>query len=246
MKRLVALAVSALVGGLIAAPGALANDTVCDGVVSGMHDGVIVQPGTTCRVERAVVRGGILVHSEATCLVENTIVKGNIQALENAVLRVSRSGLTQSFVGGNIVGDKAEIVQVVNSIVGGNITIKEGGTAEVDDVAVCGVVLTNGNISIEKTTGNVFVAPFQSLCGPNVLLNGNIQVQENVIPVDPNVVIELSVIGNLIANGTVQVSKNTGAGPKRVADNVVSGGIRCTENSTPIAGAINGGPAQCR
>jgi hypothetical protein len=248
MKRFVALAVLALVGGLMAAPSAVANNTVCppNGVLGGMHGNIIVPAGSTCTVQGAIVTGDIVVQPEATGLVENTIVKGNVKALENAVLRVSRSGVTQSFIGGNIEGDKAEIVQILNSVVGGNITIKEGGTAEVDDVAVCGVVLTNGNISIEKTTGNILVAPFSPLCGPNVLLNGNIQVQENVIPTDPNVVFELSIVGNTVTNGNVQVSKNTGPGPKSVGNNVVTGAIQCKENSTPVTGGFLGGPAQCR
>lgn len=205
MKKLVVLTVLALVCGLVAASSAVADDTICDSVLrGGTHE-------------------EILVPSEATCLVIGATVTANIKALEGA-----RLGVADSTVGGNIDGDKAELVQVKNSTVGGNITIKEGKTPEPNtaDVFVCGVTLTNGNILVERMTGGVYIAPLPldatprdnpDDCDENVLLNGNIQVQENVITPGTGLVINLNSV-----SGNVQALKNVSSQP---GQGVLSGRI---------------------
>ncbi len=97
---LLALVASAAVM-LVIAPDASAASTVCVGTITGVHDNVVV-PGQTssCRRHRSRI----------------------VEALEDSRLRISSSN-----VSGNVERTKADMVQILNSIVGGNIAAKEGG-----------------------------------------------------------------------------------------------------------------------
>ena len=141
---------------LIATPSdALAEYTVCTGVLVGVHDGVIVPPGATCVMAAATVRG-------------------NVKALED-----SRLDITDSTIGGNLDGNGADSVKAMHSTVEGNIHIRQGGPAlpppGIDSAVFLQFVnVPNGNIHIQKMTGRVQVVD-------NDVPNGHIKIEDNNI-----------------------------------------------------------------
>jgi hypothetical protein len=228
IKRIVVLGALALAVMLGAPSGALAGDTICPDFASGegllppgRYDNIVAPPGTTCAFR-------------------DVIVKGNVKALED-----SRLGIDFSTVQGNIEADKADAVAVAReTVVLGNIQIKEGGpdtgTAGGGPVTVevCGSTLPNGNIQVEKMTGDIRIGtggPHGFSCGTgNTLEKGNIMVQENNIEAIPGQPSQgLSIEGNAVA-GNLQVFKNTGDGPITIEGNTVRESLQCKENTNPI------------
>ena len=188
------------------APPAVADDSRCAGLLTGPHDNVVVPPG-------------------ATCVLNNAQVKGNVKALEDSQL-FSISGTT---VQGSVFGDKAEVVQFSNSTVRGNIEIKEG---EVNDQGLLDVFLQRttvqeGNVKIEKMTGEVLVIN-------NDVHKGNLQLFEN-LPAAPA---GMRVLFNEVAQD-LQVFKNRGPATKQVAGNTVGENLQCFENDPPFIGQSN-------
>jgi hypothetical protein len=223
--RLVVLAcLAALV--LVIPPTAQANDTVCVGsLTGGPYDNVVVPEGGFCFIQFAVV-------------------EGNVKALPDSQLFI-----VFSEVGKNVIGDKADTVQVtLFSTVGENIHIKDGGpntrTAH-QEVLVCGVELPNGDVLVEKMRIAQGLLVTGAFCeGPNNVINGNITIEENVIGPGAPPGSGMFIDSNQISNGNLHVSKNVGPGAKAVQGNrVVNGDIQCYENTTPFIGAPNTGRA---
>jgi hypothetical protein len=214
MSKLLVVIGLALLVVLSGAPIALADDTTCVGFVTGPHDNIVAPPG-------------------ALCIVSAAQVKGNIKALENSRLVVFNVA-----VGGSIDGDKVDSVQIVDSLVGGNIQIKEGGTTRfLFSVLICQTFLPNGNIVVEKMSGGVIVGDAVSFffCPGNTVAKGNISIQENVITT------VFSVRFNNVSEN-LQVFKNTGAGPKFVQFNTAGESVQCTDNAPPFVGSPNNAP----
>lgn len=229
----------AAVGLLIAAPPAVAGDTTCNTgvspVLAGPHDNVVVPQG-------------------GFCVIKGATIKGSVKALEN-----SRLYIRDSAVGGNIDGDKADVVQIVSVTVKyGSIQIKEGGPNTVGhyEAAVCDTTLWNGNIQIEKTLAEVglFVGnpgtlvglPDSTNCLGNTLKRGNIKVEENHIlvlaPAAGLTIIANTVGGPPTSNGpggNLQVFKNSGDGNKEVSGNTIRQNLQCKENQDPFISAGN-------
>jgi hypothetical protein len=216
--KFVALAVLILAAGLVDASSAMARETTCAGVITGLHDNVVVPPGANC-----VIFGGE--------------VFGNVKALEDSTITI-----IDSTVRGNVEGDKAEIVDIFElggeSVVGGNIQAKEGNSY----VRVCGTEMPGGNILVQKFGPNGFVllggAFCQNLGGGNTVAKGNINVEDNVIGA-------LAPFGLEIADNTIghnlQVFKNEGPGAKRVQQNTARQ-VQCKENAPPFLGGPNVAP----
>jgi hypothetical protein len=186
------------------------NDTRCVGALTGTFDNVVVPRG-------------------ATCTLTNSTVRGNVKAL-----RDSRLFMDNDFVGGNVEGDQASAVQVVLSLVEGNIKITEQHDPIFISAFILLTDLPNGNIQIEKgrpPLGDFFVAA-------SVLDKGNIQVVENS-----------SDFTSLIQDNTVaqdvQVFKNTE--PLMFVNfNEIGGNLQCKENVGVFVGQPNvvGGNAE--
>jgi hypothetical protein len=207
MKRLCILLALPLVALLGAPSSAWAGDTICGPVpvIGGVHDNILVPPGQTCSLA-------------------NATVLGNVKALENSRLFASNNTIR-----GNVDGDKADVVQLFGGTVGGNIQIKEGGNPFGDfDVFVGFTTLFNGNIQIEKMTGESSVFDV-------TLLNGTVKSEENTV-------FGFFGIQNNNIRQNLQVFKNTGGGPKVVLANVVGDTITCKENAPPFTGGPNTAP----
>jgi hypothetical protein len=177
MRRLLVL-FALLVAALVVAPGAAADDTPCMGTLpAGTYDNVVVPPGQSC-----ILGAGVT-------------VLGNVQALEDSRLRIDTSN-----VRGNVLGDKADIVQVLGATVRENIIIKEGGPAALPalgfatcfpgppgpnfanpcEAAVNSTTVEEGSIQIEKMEGSVIVI-LNGLLSLSPI-RGNVQVKETVAP----------------------------------------------------------------
>jgi hypothetical protein len=224
VKRLRLLLAVSLLGTLLTVPSAAAGDTQCIGTLTGTFDNVVVPAGAQCRLV-------------------NSTVHGNVLALPDSHIAISNSRIA-----GNVQGDKADLVQVVNgSNVGGSVWAKEGGPAPVStvtfficsgggpftpcEVAILGSTI-GGNVQVEKMTGDVAIGDAVFL---GLMVNtGNIKAEENLIPAG-----SLFQIRNNRVAGNLQVFKNTGGGTKSVQANVVAEDLQCFENTAPFVGGPN-------
>src|SRR5687768_15135977 len=94
---------------------ASAGDTECVGGLSGVHDNVIVPPGASCTLTGATVAGTVKAQQDAQLFASDNVVAGNI------------------------IGDKAEVMDLRRNTVGGSIDVKEGETDDAgDDVQIFG------------------------------------------------------------------------------------------------------------
>jgi hypothetical protein len=217
MKRpfiLAALACAAVA--LAIPPAAAADDTMCSGPLTGTFDNVVVPEGDFCRLT-------------------DSLVRGNVKALRDSQLIMGNDE-----VDGNVEGDKASAVIVDASTVRGSIHIIEAHDPFFLSAAVFNSSLPNGNIQIEKGTGEVdgFALGDWNVRG-NTLGKGNIKVEQN------NAFFFSSITRNTVG-GNVQVFKNTGPAFKIVTDNVIRENLQCKENEEPFVGQPNavGGNAE--
>ncbi len=237
MKRLLALTVVALVGGLAAASSAAAVDTFCTGYLDGgIYDSIVVSPGAFCRVDMAEVNG-------------------NVSALENSLLVI-----VDSTIRGSVVGNRAGAVLVVGSFVRGDISITNGGPSPESlleglgcpllsssplhfvscEALVFRTIVDEGNITIQGVVGSVGV-------GESRVRRGSLRVRDNIIPAGETLLLLSGTVGLPVAS-TVEVSRNTGAGDKFVSGVVADGKIQCKDNSAPFStiapseGGINTAP----
>jgi hypothetical protein len=225
-RSLLALVSCLAVVAVLVPSAAHADDTICAGsLTGGPYDNVVVPEGGFCFIQFA-------------------IVEGNVKALPDSQLFI-----VFSEVGKNVIGDKADTVQVtLFSAVHGNIQIKEGGpntrTAH-QEVLICGVDLPNGDILVEKMEIAQGLLVTGGFCeGPNEVKNGNVTIEENEIVTGAPPASGMHIDSNQIANGNLHVFKNFGMGAKDVVgNNVVNGDIQCYENTPPFIGGPNSGHA---
>ncbi len=102
---------------------------------------------------------------------------------------------------------------------------------------MCGTDLPEGNIQLEKNTGNVFAggSNCEGFGDGNTLPKGNIKVEENTIT---PIYTLLEITGNSVG-GDVLVFKNQGPGTKLVENNTVAQNLQCFENEPPFVGGPN-------
>ena len=218
-----------LAAGLLAvvlAKPAWADDHTCVGQATGTFDNVVVPSG-------------------ARCTLSNSTVKGNVKALENSGLVINNG----SKIGGNVEGDKADLVQIRDgTTVHGNVLIKEGGPALVPPAGAllcsgggpltpCEVALVNstiegGNTQVEQMTGDVAIG--DNIFQGTVIGKGNLKAEQNFIPPGNLFQIELNVVAQ-----NLQVFKNTGPGFKQVVNNTVGQELQCFENDPTFVGGPN-------
>jgi hypothetical protein len=195
---------------------AWAEDSECVGVLTGVHDNVVVPP-------------------EAFCSIEGAQVNGNVKALHDS--RLFMFGTT---VFGSVEGDKAEVVTIRNnSVVRQNILIKNGETPDNDDAVVCATTVQEGNIHVEKMTGEIIIGGFSGTdCSPNTVEKGSIKVEKNISAPLING-FGMNIVGNQVAQN-LQVFKNKGLGStKFVLGNTVGQNLQCFENDERFIGGPN-------
>src|SRR6267142_1286918 len=237
MKRLLALTVVALVGGLAAASSAGAVDTFCAGYLNGgTYDSIVVLPGAFCRVDLAEVNG-------------------NVSALENALLVI-----VDSTIRGSVLGNRADAVLVVGSFVRGDISITNGGPSPQPlleglgcpllrssplrfvscEALVFRTIVDEGNVTIQGMVGSVGV-------GESRVRRGSLRLRDNIIPAGETLLVISGTVGLPVAT-TVEVSRNTGDGDKFVSGVVAGVKVQCKDNGAPFStiapseGGINSAP----
>lgn len=156
---------------LILAPAAAADDTHCNGVMTGDHDNVIVAAGANCTLQSANVRGNVTNYGEL--LTEDTNIYGNVDG-EPGHVRTAIS--TGTYVGGN--------VQIRGSLpvgeFGGFFQAQIVGDFQWEENANSLVALDSsigGNVKAQGNSGGVFL----SISGNTI--GGNLECKENDPPI---------------------------------------------------------------
>lgn len=161
LSTAIALALGSLLSGV---PAALAEETVCIGTIGPVTlDNVLVPDGRSCTLNGTRVQGTVLVLTDATLSASGVRVNGNIQA------------------------DGARAVYLnPGSLVGGNVQIKQGGSARLDRARVDGDVQLESNRralrAVKTQVGGNFQV-FQNTGGVTLLQNRiaeNLQCKENI------------------------------------------------------------------
>jgi len=150
------------------------------------------------------------------------------------------AAIDNSRIAGSVLIERAFFVQVLGSAIGNelraDLVITETLATPGDiSVQICGTTLPNGNIRVEKSggTGIRIGGPGCGERGGNEVLNGNLEVVENVINEGG-----LDIGENTVAQN-VEVLKNTGSGTKTVQANVVDDTLRCFKNGPLFVGGPN-------
>lgn len=166
-RRIVNTTLALTLGAMLGhAPVSFAEETVCTGTIG------------------PVTLDNIVVPNEQTCTLNGTRAQGTVLVLNGATL--STSGVR---VNGNIQADGARAVYLnPGSFVGGNVQIKQGGSARLDRAIVDGDVQLESNRGPLRATrndigGNMQV--FQNTGGVTLLKNliaENLQCKENSPP----------------------------------------------------------------
>lgn len=218
---------------------AYAAPTTCTGVLTGVHDSVVVPKGASCTLVSAQVAGNVRVEEGASLLttgVPSTTIGGNVHGIH------SRSVFMQfaTQVGGNfhVHGGDAGTTSGfdIGATIGGNATIElNAGKTFVDAATVV------RQLNVWRNTGPVEVE-FNGV-------GGHLRVEDNIIelactpgvtppPSFGAVVCGMSVAGNIVA-GNLLVLRNSGDGQKNVTGNTVTRRLVCRDNDEPFLGGPN-------
>lgn len=162
--------------------------------------------------------GNLKVRSGEACTLEDVRVNGNVVVPEGG-----RLVFTGGQVDGNIQADRPAYFEVVGTWVDGNIQVEHGSVAIILEADV------RGDIQVKKMTGPGEVT---ILLADNLVRDGNLQVDENRAG-------SLTITGNTLSKGNMQVFKNSGTGAKVVTGNTVAQNLQCKENSLPFTATSN-------
>jgi hypothetical protein len=153
---------------LLWAPIALADDTVCQGTLGAVTVvNLIVPDGSTCTLNGTRVEGNIHVGTRATLKAKGVDVEGNIQAEGARSINVVVLGGVPSFVGGNI-------------------QIKQGGTALIDRVDIREDLQFEENRGPVSAKGNEIGGNLQAYKNTGGVTIKNNQIAENLQCFDNN------------------------------------------------------------
>jgi hypothetical protein len=249
------VAVLAVTWLLVAATPAVADDTRCVGVFTGVADNIVVPSGTECILEGAQVSGNVLAEPESMLFIgPETNIRGSVEVKQGA-----HTGSFQAAIGGSYKCDNCFFEDVVESSVSGNVEIQG---ADDGDFIIDSQI--GGNLQIEESSagGFAFVVElttiggdlkFEKNSGPTAIISntihGDVQIYENnvagafcppVPPGEPPPPCPIFENGHFNANqvgGDMQIFKNRG--PSEVVGNTIRENLECFENSPPPASAGN-------
>lgn len=225
-KFLVALSV-VLFPGFVYAPKAAAQDTTCIGVVTGVHQNVVVPEGQHCTLQNAVVTGNVAVRRDASLQANASFIAGNVGGSEVRFILMQ----FETQVGGNVdINGGAP-----GTTSGWDIFVQIGGNARVlnnQGFTFIDASTIDGNLSVLRNTGDLEVE-FNTV-------GGNVDIVENTVPAFA------SILGNIIgasgAGGSLRVFNTRGPGHKQVVSNTAGRVIACRDNDQPFVGGPNVAP----
>jgi len=159
-------------------PFAMADDTVCVGFITGIHDNVVVPSGAACLISSASISGNVKAESGALSLIiSGGSVHGNVQA-------------------DGVLGD----VIIVSATIGGDVQIKNTAATGFDQVAVVSNGI-GGNVQIEDNSAFRVRADNNSMVAGDLQFNGNTSTGSF-----PNIVGSNTVGGNLQCSDNTPVA----------------------------------------
>jgi hypothetical protein len=255
VRRIALAAVPVLMALLVAATPAVADDTQCVGVFTGVADNIVVPSGAECMLEGAQVSGNALAEPDSMLFIgPGTNVRGSVEAKPGV-----HTGSFQATIGGNYTCDHCFFEDVVESLVGGNVDIT--GAADGDFIIDSEV---GGNVHIEESSAGLFAfvvegttiggdLKFEKNTGPTVIgentVHGDLQIFDNNVagafcpPPPPGEepptcpIFENGHFNDNQVGGDMQIFKNRG--PSEVVRNTIRENLQCFENSPPPASAGN-------
>jgi hypothetical protein len=206
---------------------ARADDTRCTGVLSGVHDNVVVPEGAFCTLVGANVRGNVNVFARATLVAVRSQIGGNVES-EFANFTDLRGG--NSVVGSVSVYNSLVWSDICGNEIGQNVIVQYGGRnsglRSGLSSTFCFPRASNrigGKVHVEKT------AMFQDVEGDEI--GGDLLILENTA-------LSPRLLNNNTVGGNMQVFKNMGA-PTSIVRNVIQGALQCGENAPPPTVAAN-------
>lgn len=154
-----------------------------------MAIGFMLPMAQVARAEEFTCRGSLgqvtvdnlRVPSNATCTLNGTRIKGTLKVERNGTLRATAINVV-----GNIQAENAKAVNVLrNSVVGGSIQIKQGGSAHIETVRINGDLQFDANRKALRAVSNIIGGSLQAMQNTGGLtiaknrINGNLQCKEN-------------------------------------------------------------------
>jgi hypothetical protein len=222
--------------------------TVCrNQVVTGSVGSVYVPPGYNCTVTRATVSGDILGDRPGSVDVSESTLSGSIAVRDaTGALSVRHSILT----GGSIAAVGTPSVFISSTTLDrGSILVRKGsGSVSIQGDRNGFTALSEGEVVIERREGG-------SILLTSVAVDrGGVRLRQNLVTgtadVTRNSFAELQIRENQVTGARLaidqnrvasdaEVSRNRGAGSKRVQLNVLGGTLRCLRNEPPFEGGPN-------
>ncbi len=174
--------------------------------------------------------------TRCTATISGTTV-GNVSVRSNQACTLE--GVT---VEGNVVVEEGGSLTLSGGRVDGNVQAEHTLLLEVTDADVEGnIQVQRGRVVlITETTvkGDIQVTlmggPGEALITltGNLVLGGNIQVSDNLVA-------SLQVTDNTVVTGNMQIIKNSGGGAKVVSGNTIAQNLQCKENTSPFTATLN-------
>jgi hypothetical protein len=150
---------------------AVANDTICDGLLAGVHDNVVVPAGAACEIAGARIKGSVKVFG-ALDVLSPTTIRGNIEG-EPGHRYVRLHGGESLVVFGNVT-IKGAVTGFEAGYLAGTQIRQNFQYEENDGFLVAWGGIIGGNLKSEKNVGG------GGIFGNTV--RGNLECQENVPP----------------------------------------------------------------
>jgi ribosomal protein S27E len=265
MKKLTCSAAVLLAVLLTAVPAVASGDgpTICESTFeepfTGEADDLVVEEGTVCFLEGALVHGNVVAKPGAELNIgPGTTIEGNVDAYEGSFTGSFEASIGRSYrchdcvfedVVFSSVGKNVEIRGaddgdfIVGSTIGGNLEIV-GSAAGAFVFAVLGNTVA-GNVTLRDNAG-AFAIEDNSI-GGQLTVSGN-EILESLCtpetcPPFANGHIDRNKVGR-----SVEVYGNSGE-PLSISDNGINGDLRCNANDPSPSGAGNSAKqkrGQCR
>ena len=169
---------------------------------SGLTAGPVSADDTVCTSTLILMTvDNVFVPAGAICTLRGVTVTGNVEVEGALVARDSGAG-TPTTIDGNVQGDPAQIVQII-----------EGTVVE-------------GSVQIKGTASPPFVGNFNVLCGSTI--RGDLQFEDNGRFILIGAGLCAGFGGGSTVDGNVQIEKNTGGAT--IAGNTIGGDLQCKDN----------------
>ena len=232
MRKISILLGMAMMAVLAMSSSAAANSTTCNGAP----------------LVGQTISGDLVVPADGVCIIDNTTVGDDVKVGKGGYFQsTNNSKITDDVEGrralvvfidqGTTVGGDVEVKDtpqalVFDSTIGGHIEISRAS----EQVNICGNTV-DGRIQVRNSERDILIGdPLTFGCAGNTVLDGHrIRVENNSVDK------ELTIRGNDIQGGDLEVNNNSGAAGKGVEDNKGGHELECRNNEQPFTASGNTG-----